>query len=134
MHILPQTHFSFRLPHLHLCPFHFCPLASLHTASSLLLPPSESYCKYSTTLSGVLTVTPIFFNILGPQEVALICFGTIQLSQELAENTSPRCTIVCFVVYFWQPFLSRYPTTISHKLTNRAPTFGRLFPFNKMVL
>lgn len=129
--MLPR--FSFRLPHLHLCPFHFSTLASLCTASSLLLPPSAilNTVQRSTVPAkdtGRLRDGKLFLRYVGSD-----LFWDSR-SQELAVNTSQRCTTACFAAYFWQLRLLRYPT-VSHKLTNSAPTFrAAVFPFNKMAL
>ncbi len=126
---------SVPLPFLSSCLPLYC-LISLHSSS-------ESYCKYSTTLSAVFTVyshrKPILFYIFGPQEIAPLqkkCSSDLFWDYPTVSGTCRKHITKKHNCLFWCIFLAAVPLeiTISHKLTNRAPTFRRLFPFNKMAL
>lgn len=139
MHILPQTHFSFRLPHLHLCPFYFCTLClppycfiSAPSSSSLLWFVSSFSMEVEKAIVNTVqhlvmfwlcpskedrilaaagdseTETYFFQNFRSSrgssENVTVVCFGTIKLSQELAANT---WQLFVLLYVFWQRLLSK---------------------------
>lgn len=110
-------------------PFHFCTLASLYTASFSLEGERASVNTFwLCPRKGHRNPNPLIFSVVKVSSDIFGMFsGTCKHTNEMHKRSS-RCV-------FLAADALEISTTVSHKLTNRAPTFGAsVFPFNKMAL